>query len=150
MAEAADRIESLERDLAARDKAHECDAQIAADLIAGEQAKRYEVEAERDKLKAALVEAETDAAKWRALISCGHLRMMGWAGFDKDGKPAKESLHFGMEAWSHPHINLDADTKNICAAQREQALTVLNNFVAALAQATQETSNATQEEKKNG
>ena len=31
--EAADRIEALTHDLAERDKAHECDAQIAADMI---------------------------------------------------------------------------------------------------------------------
>jgi hypothetical protein len=92
---AADRIEALERDLAARDKAHECDAQIAADLIAGEQAKRYEVEAERDKLIAAL----------------------------KDAQEYAEGL--------------------------ELQLAEANKAFATLAQATQETSNATQE-KQNG
>jgi hypothetical protein len=81
-------------------------------------------------LQARVGEMEKDAASWRALTGCGHLRMMGWAGFDKDGNPAKEHLHFGMEAWSHPHANLDEAHEKMCKAQRDQAMKILTGFVA--------------------
>lgn len=107
--EAHGRVIALTEDLAARDKAHECDAQIAADLIAGEQAKRYEVEAERDKLIAALVEIHDKAMdvtrKYHAVAGNRGPRMA-----------YASALH----------------------------------EIATFAQATQETSNATQGEKQNG
>jgi hypothetical protein len=105
---------ALTEDLAARDKAHECDAQIAADLIAGEQAKRYEVEAERDKLRAAL---QTIAE------------------ISSEIPPKGAS----KEGW------LDHQMLRVCLC-----VTANLDRIAALAQATQETGNATQEEKQNG
>jgi hypothetical protein len=102
-ADLARSVIALTEDLAARDKAHECDAQIAADLIAGEQAKRYEVEAERDKLRAALVEI-------------GEIAFLG---------------------------------RTDDAYSEGDALRAIHDRIAALAQATQETSNAMQEEKRD-
>lgn len=49
-------------------------------------------------------QTEKDAARWRALINSPRLRIMGTAGFDKEGKPAASMdsgyMHFGLEVWS--------------------------------------------------
>lgn len=39
---------------------------------------------------------ETDAARWRALLSAARFRVLGTAGFDNPG----DYRHFGMEAWT--------------------------------------------------
>lgn len=48
-----------------------------------------------------------DAERWRALMT-SRMHVMGWANFDKEGKPKPDAtyLHFGMEFWSrHPAQN---------------------------------------------
>jgi hypothetical protein len=44
-----------------------------------------------------------DARRWRALLSAGRLRPLGWAGLDREGKlnPDATYVHFGMEFWTH-------------------------------------------------
>jgi hypothetical protein len=50
-------------------------------------------------------EAEArDAERWRALIGCSRIRLLGWAGLDADGVPPPESdgyVHFSAEFWTH-------------------------------------------------
>lgn len=43
-----------------------------------------------------------DAARWRALLSSGRIRVLGTAGFDSRQRPQRDAkeLHFGMEVWS--------------------------------------------------
>lgn len=43
-------------------------------------------------------ELKTPAKRWRALISCERLRLLGRAGFDNDDKSGYR--HFGMEFWT--------------------------------------------------
>ena len=59
-----------------------------------------------------------DAARWRALLASGRLRLLGSAGFDnsslygiKDGRQADPSgyRHFGMEFWTIHFHDSSAD-----------------------------------------
>lgn len=48
---------------------------------------------------------ERDAARWRAFINCGHIKMQGWAACDTNGDRMSVderpigSVHFGAEFW---------------------------------------------------
>jgi len=62
---------------------------------------------QEERIKRQRVEAERDAARWRALWSSARIRMMGCAGFDfaDDGTvtPRAAGQHLGVEVWdTHP------------------------------------------------
>jgi hypothetical protein len=41
-----------------------------------------------------------DAERWRAVVGCGRIRVIGWAGFND---PQAETKHLGLELWTrHP------------------------------------------------
>ena len=46
---------------------------------------------------------DVDAARWRALLSSGRIRPLGWAGLNENCEVKDNSdpyLHFGMEVWT--------------------------------------------------
>jgi hypothetical protein len=64
-------------------------------------------QADRDALKAERDEAAGDAARWRALMRCGRIKMQGSAGVDPHtGERTESPVHFGAEFWPEP---LDAE-----------------------------------------
>ncbi len=86
-------------------------------------------------LEAKLGEARKDAARWRALVGSGHMSMMGWAGFDKDGKSRHNAKHFCINIWEQSQLGpvAPADLKASTEATRKHAESILTNYADSIA-----------------
>ncbi len=79
-------------------------------------AKAHNVQIERaEKAESALAaeqarcrELEADARRWRGLINCRRIRVMGRAGFNGDQKGYR---HIGIEFWTHHQCATEGDAK---------------------------------------
>jgi hypothetical protein len=76
-----------------------------------------------------------DAARWRAFIGSGHLSLMGWAGFDAEGKSRHNAKHFCLNVWEQPQVRETDDDilKHNTAETRKRAETILLNYVDSIA-----------------
>lgn len=59
-----------------------------------------------------------DAARWRALMRCGKIKMQGSSGVDpKTGERNGNSVHFGAEFWPEPSSFPDLAAKEAFSTQ---------------------------------
>lgn len=67
-----------------------------------------------------------DAARWRALLTCARIRILGHAGFLPDGQSRKahpEYRHFGAEFWTHHDAgNEQSDAADIISQFADAAI----------------------------
>lgn len=93
-----------------------------------------ELAAEINRLHDELQREKLAANCWRALMSSGRLRMMGWTGFGnpKEGRPPDTDgyRHMGMEFWTV--FNTDRGSpavREIVARENVQARGILQQYV---------------------